>query len=353
MTVEAAGTDGGSPRRRVPSAELALSDEGLRRIGQLELDLRQAHRDAADLRARLQAPPRSLLERSRRRSEDALVSFRLAGLDDYASTLERRLLRERIHELQRSAGRVLAGAGGDRADRYLMHSATDVGEIALAFVAAKALIPFLDAYAKAVGKKLGETIGNLLSRLSLDSVVKLTQGRPIVIGTDHAVAVEFDPNLPDEARLALLDLDVTDPQIQGTVLQWNATAGQWQPPDLPTLNAKPLRRIALVAAALGALPATRAFAEGLGTGLGEKTADGLLRLRLRPRHGDRGPAAGESGGESAQPVTIEVHPDADEQQLAALLALDLTAPHLRGRTLRWDELSAEWGLLAQGETRKD
>lgn len=172
------------------------------------------------------------------------------------------------------------------------------------------------------------------------------------LGADQAVAVEFDPNLPDEARLALLDLDLTDPQIQGTVLRWDSAAGRWQTVDVPVLDAKPPRRIALVAAALGALPAARAFAEGLGGGLGEKTADGLLRLRLKSRHGD-GLTADEAAKESALPVTIEVHPTVTAHELAALFKLDLTAPHLRGRTLLWDELSEERGPCAQGETRKD
>jgi hypothetical protein len=48
-------------------------------------------------------------------------------------------------------------------------------------------------------------------------------------------------------------------------------------------------------------------------------------------------------------VTIEVHPDASDQELAALRELDLSAPHLRGRTLRWDEASGEWRPVEQGE----
>jgi hypothetical protein len=349
VITEPAGAGGESLEPGKPGAELALNDEGLRGIGQLELDLLQARRDAADLRVRLETQPRSFLERSRWRSERELVSRQLVGLDGYADTLERRLRRERIHELERLARRILAGPGGRGAERYLEHSTHDIVEIAATFVAAKALLPFLDAYAKALGKKLGESTGNLLSRLSLDSVMRLTKGQPVVIGADQPVAVELDPNLPDEARLALLDLDLTDAQIHGSVLRWDSAAGRWQPIALPALDPKPLRRIALVAAALGVLPAPRAFAEGLGAGLGEKTADGLLRIRPKPGHRDAHQAADGHGDETAQPVTIEVHPDATDQELAALRKLDLGAPHLRGRTLRWDELSDEWRPFEQGE----
>jgi hypothetical protein len=41
--------------------------------------------------------------------------------------------------------------------------------------------------------------------------------------------LEFTNNLPDEARVALLDLDFTNPDLNGKKLHWNAKKGVWEP----------------------------------------------------------------------------------------------------------------------------
>ncbi len=37
--------------------------------------------------------------------------------------------------------------------------------------------------------------------------------------------------MPDEARLAVLDLDVTADVVRGQVLRWDSSASAWQPAD--------------------------------------------------------------------------------------------------------------------------
>lgn len=50
----------------------------------------------------------------------------------------------------------------------------------------------------------------------------LERSRALVVVTD---------DLPDEARLALLDLDVTAPELRGKLLRWDEAAGEWRPPQ--------------------------------------------------------------------------------------------------------------------------
>jgi hypothetical protein len=43
--------------------------------------------------------------------------------------------------------------------------------------------------------------------------------------------VGITQDLPNEARLALLDLDVTAEEVRGKTLRWDATACAWLPDD--------------------------------------------------------------------------------------------------------------------------
>ncbi len=48
-------------------------------------------------------------------------------------------------------------------------------------------------------------------------------------GASATVVVTGD--LPDEARLALLDLDVTADELRGKLLRWDSSASAWRPAD--------------------------------------------------------------------------------------------------------------------------
>jgi hypothetical protein len=54
------------------------------------------------------------------------------------------------------------------------------------------------------------------------------------IGVDDgsAATIAITADTPDEARLALLDLDVTDNAVCGKTLRWDSSASAWRPdPD--------------------------------------------------------------------------------------------------------------------------
>jgi hypothetical protein len=57
----------------------------------------------------------------------------------------------------------------------------------------------------------------------------------IFIGLDGGATaiIVVTEDTPDEARLALLDLDVTAPELRGKLLRWDETAGEWRPSELP------------------------------------------------------------------------------------------------------------------------
>jgi hypothetical protein len=46
---------------------------------------------------------------------------------------------------------------------------------------------------------------------------------------DAAAKIAITEDTPDEARLALLDLDVTDDAVRGKVLRWDSSASAWCP----------------------------------------------------------------------------------------------------------------------------
>jgi hypothetical protein len=56
------------------------------------------------------------------------------------------------------------------------------------------------------------------------------KGLEIVVGTedDAAATLVITSNLPDEARLALLDLDVTAEEVRGKILRWDSDAKVWR-----------------------------------------------------------------------------------------------------------------------------
>ena len=46
-----------------------------------------------------------------------------------------------------------------------------------------------------------------------------------------AATIAITADLPDEARLALLDLDVTAADVRGKLLRWDDETFSWQPAD--------------------------------------------------------------------------------------------------------------------------
>jgi len=102
----------------------------------------------------------------------------------------------------------------------------------LALAAAVAI--FGKAYLEALGKRAGEGTANLpkkLRDLMRAHVRKKSTPDEIHIGLEGggAATVVFTEDLPDEARLALLDLDVTAEELRGKLLCWDPATARWRP----------------------------------------------------------------------------------------------------------------------------
>jgi hypothetical protein len=102
--------------------------------------------------------------------------------------------------------------------------------VGLTLLAATTLQPLVQAFCAEIGKRLSGTATDWASR------VRLRRKRGDALDADlvievagAATVVELEENLPDEARLALLDLDPAAPEYQGRRLRWNPEAGAWMP----------------------------------------------------------------------------------------------------------------------------
>jgi len=92
-------------------------------------------------------------------------------------------------------------------------------------------------YAKAFLETLGQRSGDGMAALAkrFGELVRLRSRKGeqgYLIGIEGATAVVLvTEDLPDEARLALLDLDVTAEEVRGKYLRWDGTARAWRPDD--------------------------------------------------------------------------------------------------------------------------
>ncbi len=105
-------------------------------------------------------------------------------------------------------------------------------QMVLAFM----VVNFSSAFIQALGQRAAGGAAKLPKRaadLVCNHVRK--KGRPdeYRIGVDDgsAATIVITADTPDEARLALLDLDVTAPELRGKELGWDRTNGEWRPSD--------------------------------------------------------------------------------------------------------------------------
>jgi hypothetical protein len=83
-----------------------------------------------------------------------------------------------------------------------------------------------------LGKRLGGTVADWISRAHLRRKVSDPAKADLSVEVDETVIVlELDEGLPDEARIALLDLDIDTQAVRGRRLTWNAELGAWVPTD--------------------------------------------------------------------------------------------------------------------------
>jgi hypothetical protein len=113
---------------------------------------------------------------------------------------------------------------------------------ALAFGAGVAI--YSKAFLEALGKSSGEGVADLPKRIADHLRVRTLarKGKP----DEYVIQGKYEPagamivvteDLPDEARLALLDLDVTGDEVRGKTLRWNRKTGAWLPEDEATPTA--------------------------------------------------------------------------------------------------------------------
>lgn len=97
--------------------------------------------------------------------------------------------------------------------------------LALATAAAIYAKTFLETLAKRHADALEDLVETRIRR----------KGKPdeYRIGVDDgsAATITITEDTPDEARLALLDLDVTADAVRGKVLRWDGSASAWRPGD--------------------------------------------------------------------------------------------------------------------------
>ena len=98
----------------------------------------------------------------------------------------------------------------------------------LALLAAASI--YSKAFLETLAKHHADAVADLLRR-SLHKNGTTTEAE---IGLDDgsAATIIVTEDLPDEARLALLDLDVTSDELRSKTLRWDSSASAWRPdPD--------------------------------------------------------------------------------------------------------------------------
>jgi hypothetical protein len=102
-------------------------------------------------------------------------------------------------------------------------------DLAETVVAVSALTIFCKAFLEALGKRAGDGLVDLVRT----HVQRKGKPEEYHIGVDDgsAATIAITEDTPDEARLALLDLDVTADDLRGKVLRWDRSASAWLPAD--------------------------------------------------------------------------------------------------------------------------
>jgi hypothetical protein len=95
---------------------------------------------------------------------------------------------------------------------------------------------FSMAFIQVLGQRAADGVANLPKRVSdlVRKRVRMVAGPDeyrIGVNDGSAATIAITADLPDEARLALLDLDVTSDELRGKTLRWDTSASAWLPVD--------------------------------------------------------------------------------------------------------------------------
>ncbi|MFD9730010.1 hypothetical protein [Streptomyces sp. NPDC059072] len=93
-----------------------------------------------------------------------------------------------------------------------------------------AISPFVTAFATSLGERLGTSV-------KVRRQARRQRGEANNLVLTHrarVTTIEVGTGLSDEAQLALIDLDLTRPELRGHHLRWSEEAAAWLPvPDTP------------------------------------------------------------------------------------------------------------------------
>jgi hypothetical protein len=126
-------------------------------------------------------------------------------------------------------------ASGDTSKGGISGSGTlGAGEWISAFAVTRGLAPFVMAFGTELGKRLGGSVADWASRIGVRR--KPGSGAEALLRVDTGgggvTVFEVADDMSDDAKLALLDLDVTAKGVHGYRLRWNNVEGRWQPIDV-------------------------------------------------------------------------------------------------------------------------
>ena len=128
----------------------------------------------------------------------------------------------------------LPASGDDWLREFTTHKLYRIDEVAVAaFILASIYGPFVTAFCTELGKRSGGSAADWAARIRVRPRGKVGEKADQVelslAGDGSAVVVILESELPDEARLALLDLDIKDPSFQGKSLGWDTESESWRP----------------------------------------------------------------------------------------------------------------------------
>lgn len=104
-------------------------------------------------------------------------------------------------------------------------------EIASGFLALQLIGPFAQAFASKLGEQLGISTARAAARIRLrrrSGQEGVKQDELVISNPGTRVVIRLPDSFTDSARLALIDIDTTDPQVQGKTLFWDDEAGSWR-----------------------------------------------------------------------------------------------------------------------------
>jgi hypothetical protein len=105
-------------------------------------------------------------------------------------------------------------------------SPNDLGSVVETAILAGTFGPFVTAFCTELGKRFGGTVAHWATRVHFLPKRGDPATNELAVMVDRSVIVlELREDLPDEARLALLDLDFTT--LRGRRLTWSAEVEKW------------------------------------------------------------------------------------------------------------------------------